>query len=659
MRRSLLFCIFSPALVPSFYIPAVIAQTGKSTAPQIRPAQPVTYDRPLIQDLDPPEGFNDTRGTCGNVVYSDGMTQAGAVWNIRYPNDPFWPFTYSGDDVTLAGTDRYACEISARLGTVDYAVTPSFLYTLEFWDVANTTVCPDSGATMLYRSIPQVASGFGGSFMARRFTTEINPVVFVPNSFWIIIRTSDTTDNPYIRFRTTSQPPDIGVTQDGHYVGYDNNRCDDPGHFVYFGGIWKVGLAFELRANSNPSGACCTHNATSNCVDNVILSDCSGYSQSWSPGACSQFSCTACAITCDANAIPESEPLCGLNYVDIINSGCDTEPHTFTDIVCGQTICGETGTYSCTNGTTTSVRRDSDWYRFSVTSPTTVTLSLQAEAALQMILYAALDPFEVCDTIPLSQSTSTYCPADSVDQELCPGIYYIRIAPIAPSGITCGSKYTLSLDCSPMTPVLCCKGDVNIDGSIDARDIRPFINLLLDPMLQPPTHNSCLMAARCRIDMNDDYVISEDDVPVFVGILLAGNPCAHNECIDASLLVSGTTASGSTSDQDFYGPVPSCDTSGNHTAPDVWYSWQSGPGGGPATFTLCPSGGTTDYDSILVVYSGPCDNLFEAGCNDDACVAGGASRVILNTTTPDSIYHICVSGWGGVGGNYSILVTQP
>lgn len=64
----------------------------------------------------------------------------------------------------------------------------------------------------------------------------------------------------------------------------------------------------------------------------------------------------------------------------------------------------------------------------------------------------------------------------------------------------------------------CLKGDVNVDGVIDGRDISPFASALLSP---PPVGTD----AFCATDMDDDGVLNiAADLPQFVTCILGG-PC--------------------------------------------------------------------------------------------------------------------------------------
>src|SRR5262249_5119614 len=88
--------------------------------------------------------------------------------------------------------------------------------------------------------------------------------------------------------------------------------------------------------------------------------------------------CFACNLTCPGGSVQEGEPVCAAEYVDTTNGGCNSTPPVFKAISCNQTICGEIGTYIFTNGTPPTNRRDTDWYRFSVTTTRTINVNINA-----------------------------------------------------------------------------------------------------------------------------------------------------------------------------------------------------------------------------------------------------------------------------------------
>jgi hypothetical protein len=86
-----------------------------------------------------------------------------------------------------------------------------------------------------------------------------------------------------------------------------------------------------------------------------------------------------------------------------------------------------------------------------------------------------------------------------------------------------GPSYAL---CSLTVNPVCKKGDLDLDGDVDGRDIQPFINQLLRGV-------SCAVAA-CEADLNGDATVSVADIPCFVQLLLSGSSSCPTGCDGAT-----------------------------------------------------------------------------------------------------------------------------
>jgi hypothetical protein len=76
---------------------------------------------------------------------------------------------------------------------------------------------------------------------------------------------------------------------------------------------------------------------------------------------------TSCGLTvCPTGAFAENEP-CGSDN----NGGCNMTTPNYEPIACGQTVCGTAWSSAAT--------RDTDWYTFTLTQPSTVTWSVDAD----------------------------------------------------------------------------------------------------------------------------------------------------------------------------------------------------------------------------------------------------------------------------------------
>src|SRR5262249_51962056 len=63
-----------------------------------------------------------------------------------------------------------------------------------------------------------------------------------------------------------------------------------------------------------------------------------------------------------------------------------------------------------------------------------------------------------------------------------------------------------------------------------------------------------------------------------------------------------------------------------------------------------------DFDSQLIVYGGPCDNLACVAADDDGCAPAGSS-VLTFCALAGRTYHILVTSWSGGGGEDTL--TRP
>jgi hypothetical protein len=136
---------------------------------------------------------------------------------------------------------------------------------------------------------------------------------------------------------------------------------------------------------------------------------------------------------------PEGEANCGLP-TDTVNGGCNYgPPFLYGSLACGGGVCG-TGAF---NGST----RDLDWYSFTITSQSIVTVNVNAEFLSDVFIADNLCPASL-----FAFNTGPACVPLSVSANLAPGTYTAIIAPdFASPVITCGQgtgeNYTASLTC--------------------------------------------------------------------------------------------------------------------------------------------------------------------------------------------------------------------
>jgi hypothetical protein len=168
--------------------------------------------------------------------------------------------------------------------------------------------------------------------------------------------------------------------------------------------------------------------------------------------------CEVCDVVCDPDATPEGEPTCGPDYVDTYNGGCNSSPAVFSPITCGETVCGESGTYLYYG----SSYRDTDWYAFELFQDATVTWEVTAEFDLLIFLIDG-GSGNCMDYAILTYTTANDCDVASITYSCDPGLYWVWVGPSVFTGVPCGAEYEGTLYVDPpeaCTPVgACCLPD--------------------------------------------------------------------------------------------------------------------------------------------------------------------------------------------------------
>ncbi len=95
---------------------------------------------------------------------------------------------------------------------------------------------------------------------------------------------------------------------------------------------------------------------------------------------------------------------------------------------------------------------------------------------------------------------------------------------------------------------------------------------------------------------------------------------------------------------------------------DVWYKFELAcEGNVMGTISTCNQ--VTDFDTILTLYRGECDDLKVVSCNDDSDQGDNLidgvprkSMILLPTAISAGCYYIRISGYHGAAGNYRLNV---
>jgi len=218
----------------------------------------------------------------------------------------------------------------------------------------------------------------------------------------------------------------------GNLIACNDDFCNDPSGNPYRSQVSCV----NLNANS-----------TYYVVVDGYFGDCGDYN-------ISTYASTGCPEVCDPENCPpnaqlEGEPVCGPNYVDSYNGGCNSVPVAYSALAndgC-TTVCGAGGNYTF-NGLS---YRDTDWYSLSLPVACTVTATLCGSfESLLYILDGNCGPAILAGPAFGTAGTSVSLSVNAS------GTVVIFVATSAFSGVPCGSPYILSVDTGT-----CCSVNAN------------------------------------------------------------------------------------------------------------------------------------------------------------------------------------------------------
>jgi hypothetical protein len=155
------------------------------------------------------------------------------------------------------------------------------------------------------------------------------------------------------------------------------------------------------------------------------------------------FLSSGCPAPCDPEDCPpgagqEGEPVCGTNYVDAFNGGCNSIPNVFSPLDADDCVCGEGGTYSF-NGLS---YRDTDWYELTAGGTVTASVCAEFDVLLGLIngdLGCGFPVFDAFAQLPAGTSGSVsfgYASGTTV---------WVFVATSGFAGVPCGAGYVLTV----------------------------------------------------------------------------------------------------------------------------------------------------------------------------------------------------------------------
>lgn len=364
-----------------------------------------------------------------------------------------------------------------------------------------------------------------------------------------------------------------------------------------------------------------------------------------------------CEIDCPDGSIAEGEP-CGQSP-DVVNGGCNSAPPVFTDVVCGDVICG--------GGWTDGSTRDTDWYMLTLTGNAYVTLTMAAEFdfVFGFIEYnpgsegsgncgditGYISPYvvgEPCDTLSLGDTLTAglwmiFAAPAGWDNPYCTSgdtTYWLDIAcvdlgssdlTVNPDNVDFG---VVPVDATGGTTLeVCADGTADITyttevGYVSKGAVVPGPGWYLDAFVQDkPEYNG----PQNEVDEN---VLRQ-----------GGDVVGSATAIGSDSYTNTGTTSGYTNDYDEVCPYT------GSTAPDVVYSYVCTADDKQIDVDMYGSA----YDTKIYIYENSVTPGSPHACNDDY-YSDYVSALWDIDITNGNTYYIVVDGYGTDNGDYAIAV---
>jgi hypothetical protein len=406
----------------------------------------------------------------GGLVCADTPYENGRVDPEPPVGFALTPNEFLVDDCTLTGFSRFACSVTVVVGGFAGG-GEEYDLNLKMWSGDFFPTCPDDPASIEIYSATKTATRDNppGSV-----TFNISPTVLLPDFVWVGVMSTQDTDGDI--FWSTGSNAETGSTegttaQDDDVVQVNGDGiCTPAGDYI---GIVNganqeniAGMQIRINANQGTPGFCCDRE-TATCSPNVLYQDCRGPLDVWSQNVDCTGNCTLCVDPHSLGGVPEGEVDCSPGYVDLTNSGCGGN-NTFTPITCGAAAArlGTSGTYAPSCGTDTDCppgetcnaglctglggERDSDWYQLTLTQDSVITISVVSRFPTRIELHNNGGIAANClgPIFPIAIATGIACETINLSDSLDAGVWNFRIAPQPLTGIPCGSKYRVQVDCA-------------------------------------------------------------------------------------------------------------------------------------------------------------------------------------------------------------------
>jgi hypothetical protein len=158
---------------------------------------------------------------------------------------------------------------------------------------------------------------------------------------------------------------------------------------------------------------------------------------------------SACAppppLVCPPVHVNENEPVCYDEYVDVTNGGCNATPPVFGSILCGQTMCGEYGTFLYTGLS----YRDTDWINVTPANSGTLTWTVQAQYGVMIAIMTWGPPPTPCTGFTYVYAIGGALVPTTITLPGAVGgtTYGLFVAPDVFTGVPCGSDWVGTVTC--------------------------------------------------------------------------------------------------------------------------------------------------------------------------------------------------------------------
>ncbi len=308
--------------------------------------------------------------------------------------------------------------------------------------------------------------------------------------------------------------PDGSCVDDGTDLDCENS-----------GGTFQgVDVSCDSAECPQPTGACCVEGFECRDTTEADCETAEGVFQGLDT-ACEDRPYLCDCVDCEDN---EGEPDggCADEYVDTFNAGCNSNPPSYSSIECGDSVCGESGTFDSGG----APFRDTDWYFLSTTSHTAFRWEATGGVGLP-IQINILDLAPGCGS--LDESISTFadpCDTASLTSEcLPPGDYAFFLAPNAFFDVGCGLRYEASLSCEPCGGACCVPNDgCRQAGEVECGDLGgEFLGVGTEC-----TPESCPQTGACCVANPSCEELTEENCSLAEGIFLGeGSTCVPDACV--------------------------------------------------------------------------------------------------------------------------------